>query len=123
MRPSEERASQQDFFGQTIAGHPEDLILYIGLEAIEGQDDVPLFLEPRFEAFGIDQRFVAVHEMGLAAFRNADLACLERLMHFRDAAMFMKTPLANQGNAVQARLTVRECPASLFFWAVAVGAI
>jgi hypothetical protein len=36
-------------------------------------------------------------------------------MHLGHAAVFAKTPVANQGNHLQAKFPVRQCPASFFF--------
>jgi len=47
----EQRTRQQNFFGQAVAHHPEDLVPDIRLQAVEGQDHLSLLLQPRFDPF------------------------------------------------------------------------
>ncbi len=41
---AEQRTSEQDFFGETVADDPEHLMPDIGLQPIEGQDHLSLLL-------------------------------------------------------------------------------
>ena len=96
---------------------------HIRLQAIEGQDHLALLLEPRFEPFLIGdtqghQFLIAMHQMGHAAQGDGDPTRLQGLMHFGHTAVLAKAPLANQGNDVQAKFTMRQRPAPFFFGSV-----
>ena len=53
------------------------------------------------------------------AFRNRQTARHQALMHFRNTAMLREAPGTNEGNHIQAKLAMRQCPASFFFGMIA----
>ncbi|GHO55752.1 hypothetical protein KSB_42270 [Ktedonobacter robiniae] len=84
----------------------------IRLQAIESQDHLPLFLQSGFDPLLIgdtqsDQFFIAMHQIGHAALSDTHSACLERLVDFRDRAMFSKAPLTDQGDDLQTKFPMR----------------
>ena len=97
----------------------------IGLQAVEGQDHLSLFLETGLDPLPVSDAqghefFIAVHQMRHTAQRDADASCHQRLMHFGHTAVLPEAPLANQGNHIQAKLTVRQGPAPFFLLSVGV---
>jgi hypothetical protein len=127
----EQRACEQNFFGETIAHHPEDLLPDIGLQAVDGQDHVALLLQQDLDPLLVGdtqghQFLIAVHEMGHAAQGDGDPTGQQGLVHFRHTAVLAKAPLANQRNDIQAKLAMRQRPAPFFFRTLAfmvVGAV
>src|SRR2546421_12132351 len=49
------------------------------------------------------------------ALSNAHASRQEGLMHFRHTAVFAETPAANQGNHLQAKFAMWQCPSPFFF--------
>src|SRR2546430_1150771 len=97
----------------------------IGLQSIKSEDHMSLLLQASLDAFMIsdtqgDQFFIALYQMRHAALGNAHAACQESLMYFGHTAMIAKTPLTDQGNHLQAKFSMGQCPASLFFWSIAL---
>src|SRR6266699_6959883 len=117
---TEQRPSQQDFFGEAVAHHPEHLMPHIGLQPVEGQDHVSLLLEPCLDALSIrdaqgHQLFIALHQMRDFSFRDRKASGKQALMHLWHTTMLREPPDANECNDIQAKFPMRQRPASFLF--------
>src|SRR6266516_1150867 len=65
-----------------------------------------------------DQFFIALHQIGDTALRDAHPTSQQHAMHLRHTAVLPKAPAANQGNHLQAEFPMWQRPASLFFGTV-----
>src|SRR5713226_5001882 len=79
--------------------------------------------QPRLDALVIrhaqrHQFFIALHQIGDTALRDAHPTHQQHAMHLRHTAVFAKAPPPNQSNHLQAKFAVWQRPASLFFGAV-----
>ncbi len=96
---------------------------HIRLQSVNRQDHTPLLLQPFLDALVIrypqgDQFFVALHQIGDTALRDADPPCQQGPMHLRHAAVFAKAKAPNQSNHFQAKCAVRQRPSPFFFGTV-----
>ena len=92
----------------------------IRLQAIEGEQHAPLFLQalPEAALIGQPQRqqlVVALHEVRHGALGDIDPAGAERLMELRDRSMRRVALAPEPGNDVEAELAMGERPPALFF--------
>ncbi len=97
----------------------------VRLEAIEGQDDLPLRCESFLEAGMIgqtegDQLFVALDKVGDSALRQGNAARKQVLVDLANTAMLSVTQGADECDHIEAEFAVRERPASFFFRPVGV---
>ena len=84
---------------------------HIGLQAIQSQDHLPLFLQPGLDPLLIGdtqthQFFIAVHQMGHGSFGDRQPTSLQALMHLWDTSMLPEAPAANEGNDIQAKFAM-----------------
>src|SRR6266699_4718395 len=96
---------------------------HIRLQAIDGQNHTRLLLQACLDALVIchaqrHQFFIALHQIGHTAFRDAHATSQQGPVHLWHAPVLAKAPPANQSNHLQAKFPVWERPASLFFGTV-----
>src|SRR4051812_20305701 len=94
-----------------------------GRPPVNGQDHVSLLPQAGLDPLVIGdaqshQFFIALHQRGHTALCNADATRQEGLMHFGHAAVFVKAPHPDQCHHLQAKLAVRQRPASFLLWSV-----
>ena len=89
----EQASSQQNLAGKTVSQDPQNLVAYVGLHAVDRENDATLFLENAIESTIIGQRnsqqfVVAIEQIRNASLGNRDFAFNELAMNFRQTAMF-----------------------------------
>ncbi len=118
-----ETAGEQDLPREAITQHPEDILVFVRLEPVNGQDDVPVLDEPLVQPGVVSkmhskQFFVACQQISDRAQRDGDVLGTQRLMNFHDRAVLTIAEHADVRNDVQAKLAMRQGPGTRFLGTV-----
>ena len=120
LRRAQETPGEQDLPGQTVAQDPHDLVAYVGLQAVEGQQHAPLrqqaVLQPALigQAQG-EQLFIALHEVGDRALGNVEPPLAQRVVDFGHGLMSRIALRADPRDHRKPERAVGERPAALLF--------
>jgi len=116
-------AGEQDFTRKTITQDPQHILLRMGVQSVDRQDDVPLLREPLLQTGVIGQAqgnqfLVAGQQVSDGPRGDGDVLVLQRLMNFRDRAVLAVAQTSDVGNHVEAELAMRQGPRTLFLGTV-----
>lgn len=120
---AQQAAGQQDLPGEAVAQHPQHLVANIRLQAIEGQDDLALLLEPCRQPGAVcqvqrHQLLVAPQLLGHRALGDQHPPRHQVLMDLRHAAVLSIAQRPDVGDDIQAELAMRQGIAALRLRAV-----
>lgn len=110
---AEQAAGQQHLAREHVAQHPQYLMAFLRLQAIEREDHAPLLLEavPQPGAVGQPHRhqlLIALDQIRDGALGDLDAARLEGAMDLGHAAVVGVAQRADQGDDVEAELPMRQ---------------
>ena len=96
---------------------------HIRLQPIDRENHTPLLLQPLLDALVIhhaqgDEFFIALHQIGHTAFRDAHPTAQQRTMHLGHATVLAKALGAHGGDDVKADLAMGQRIAALLFGTV-----
>jgi hypothetical protein len=114
-----ETASEQNLTRECVAQHPEHILRFVGLEAVQSKDDVTLTCKELLEAGLVskaqsEQFFIALEQIDDGARSNGNVEVLECGVDFGKGAMLTIAQIANESNDIKAEFAMRQCPGTLF---------
>jgi hypothetical protein len=108
---TQQTAGEQDLAGEAIAQYPQHLVTDVRLQPIEGQDDLPLLLQPARQPRAVreaqgHQLLVAPQLLGYRALGDVHPARHQIAVDLRHAAVLPVAQRPDVGDDVQAELAV-----------------